>query len=214
MSYRIHTSRIGFATRCVALCTMLAAASSPAAGQGAANGPELGGHVGVLRLSEFETTDVGIGVHATWPFAPALAADGALTWFGGEEELDENSLSGQSRVLGLAGLRAGSTGGRVDVYGRGRVGFLQFAEQDNTVCILIFPSTLGCRLAAGETLFAADIGGGLSIGLDGERRLRLRLEASDLMVRYNLEARRPNGEMTDGFVGHNLLVDVGLDWRF
>jgi hypothetical protein len=34
------------------------------------------------------------------------------------------------------------------------------------------------------------------------------------MVRYGLTAYRPRGEITDGVVGHNPLVSVGLGWQF
>ena len=33
------------------------------------------------------------------------------------------------------------------------------------------------------------------------------------MVRYGLGAHRPRGEITDGFVGHNLTAAVGVGWR-
>ena len=46
----------------------LALGASPASAQGL--GIEAGGHVSVLRLSEFETTDVGVGAGVLWPVTP------------------------------------------------------------------------------------------------------------------------------------------------
>ena len=94
------------------------------------------------------------------------------------------------------------------------MGFLRFAEQDDVFCILIFPATLGCRLASGYAAFAFDVGAGAIARLDSAGRWQARIDVGDLLVRYNFAARRPNGEMTEGFVSHNLLTSFGLVWRF
>jgi hypothetical protein len=200
----------------LATCTAVFVRTASAAAQPADGNVEVGGHFAALRLSQFDTTDAGVGLHAMWPIVTGLAVDGALTWFPGDDEFDADSFSAQSRMLGLAGLRVGTDLGRVMVYGRGRAGLLRFAEQDNVACIAIFPVPLSCRLATGHTAFAGDLGAGASLGLGSDDRLQLRLEASDLIVRYDvdIEVRRPNGEVSDGFVGHNLLVQIGLGWRF
>ena len=44
-------------------------------------------------------------------------------------------------------------------------------------------------------------------------RWQARIDVGDLLVRYNFAARRPNGEMSEGFVSHNLLTSFGLVWR-
>ena len=118
------------------------------------------------------------------------------------------------RTLGLAGVRTGVTAGNVDLFARARGGFLRFGSEPATVCILIFPPPLSCQLAAGYTAFAAEVGGGASVGLIPSGRLRASLEAGDLMVRYGLTSFRPGGTTTDGFISHNLLVTIGAAWRF
>ena len=82
------------------------------------------------------------------------------------------------------------------------------------MCILIFPTPLSCQLAGGYTAFAAEVGGGASVGLIPSGRLRASLEAGDLMVRYGFTSFRPGGTTTDGFISHNLLVTIGAAWRF
>jgi hypothetical protein len=111
-------------------------------------------------------------------------------------------------------LWASSGVGDVDVFVRGRMGFLHFGEQDSAVCIAIFPTPLSCRLAGGYMAIASDFGAGASIGLGSSRQLRVHIEAGDLLIRYALEALGPTGEVTDGFVGHNPLVSFGVGWRF
>jgi|SoiMethySBSTD1v2_1073268.scaffolds.fasta_scaffold02479_18 hypothetical protein len=202
------------ATPCqIVLIALLAmtAGSSPAMAQTPA--AEVGGHVGVLRLSELKTTDVGAGADVVWPVAPSLAIDGGLTWFPGSDASTGSSQHLQ-RTLGLAGVRTGVTAGTVDLFARARGGFLRFGSQPVTACILIFPPPLSCQLAAGYTAFAAEVGGGASVGVIPSGRLRATLAAGDLMVRYGFTAFRPGGTTTDGFISHNLLVTIGAAWRF
>jgi hypothetical protein len=175
---------------------------------------ETGGHVSILRLSEFDSTNVGVGAHVIGHLTSVVAIDGALTWFPGTGDFDTNALERQRRILGLVGLRTSVARGDVEFFARARAGFLRFGEQDSAVCVATFPIPLGCRLATGYTAFASDFGGGASVGFGSSGQLRVNIEAGDLLVRYGLEAVRPRGETTDGFVGHNPLVSIGLSWRF
>jgi hypothetical protein len=119
-------------------------------------------------------------------------------------------------VLSLAGVRRGWSRGRVELSGHARAGALSFARVGRAVCVAItvFPTPLDCQLATGYTAFAADLGAGVGVGLGAGERVRLNIEAGDLLVRYGLEAFRPNGETTTGFVSHNLQAAAGLAWRF
>jgi len=175
---------------------------------------DVGGHVGVLRLGELDTTDVGVGPDVVWRMTPVLAIDGALTWFPGSNASSGGSSRHARRTLGLTGLRAGISAGSVDVFARARGGFLRFSPGPPTVCIAIFPVPLVCQLAGGYTAFAADVGGGASVGLISSGRLRAFVEAGDLMVRYGFMSFRPNGTTSESFLSHNLLVSIGAAWRF
>jgi hypothetical protein len=195
------------------LIALMAATAGSSQAMAQTHGAEVGGHVGVLRLSELSTTDTGVGADVAWRFSPSLAIDGAFTWFPGSDA-STGALGRQQRTLGLAGLRAGVSAGAVDLFARGRAGYLRFGSQPATACILIFPTPLVCQLAGGYTAFAAEVGGGVSVGLIPSGRLRASLEAGDLMVRYGFTSFRPNGTTTDGFISHNLLVTIGAAWQF
>jgi hypothetical protein len=117
-------------------------------------------------------------------------------------------------VLGLAGARFLTTHAIVDVFAATRMGFLRFAEANSAICIAIFPPPIACRLAAGYTALAFNVGGGASVAVARQGRLRTDIEVGDLMVGYNFDAIRPGGETTDGFLSHNLLLTLGLRWRF
>lgn len=179
-----------------------------------ADGPvEVGAQVNILRLGELDITDVGVGLTGAWHIMPRLAIDGTLSWFPGDGDAPDRAKT-QQRTLGLIGVRSGITRGRVDFFGRARVGVLRFAEQDAVACIRIFPEPLECQLASGYTAFATDLGGDVIARIDDAGRWRVRFDIGDLLVRYDREALRPNGERTEGFISHNLLTSVGLVWRF
>ena len=190
----------------------LAIAASPAQAQSPTGTFEVGPSVSILRLNELDTTDVGIGVDAAWHLMPRLAIDGTFAWYPGGG--DDRALKDQRRTLGLIGVRSGITRGGVDFYGRGRVGFLSFADVGPVPCIQIFPAPLTCQLANGYTAFAVDLGGGAIIPVDSTGTWKVRVDVGDLLVRYDQEALRPNSERTDGFISHNLLFSAGLVFKF
>ncbi len=204
-------------TRALAICAAtVVAGTANARAQTTGAGPvAIGAHMSVLRLSEFDTTDVGVGVDASWYIRPGLAIDGTLDLFPGKDQI-EADLVDQRRVLGLVGARYGMTFGRVEIFGRLRGGFLNFADEGPVACILIVPSPLGCQLADGHTAFATDIGGGAIARLDRAGRWRIRVDVGDLLVRYDTGEpfRRADMDVSDGFVGHNLLLNIGVNWRF
>jgi hypothetical protein len=176
---------------------------------------EAGAQITTLRLGEFDTTDIGVGVQAGWRLGPVLTIDGALTFFPRNGEDGAARIDGQRKVLGVAGVRLGGQAGPVELFARARPGFLAFAAQDFVACIAIFPTPLECQVLAGETTFVTEIGGGIRVALGGARRAYLSVDVGDLLVRYGFEALRPNGETTeDGFVSHNLVAGVGVGWRF
>jgi len=197
------------AAACAAMAVL---GASRADAQPAPGSVEVGPNFSVLRLSEFDTTDVGIGVDAAWHVLPRISLDGSLILFPGGGE--EPSLSDQRRTLGLIGVRSGITRGRVDLYARGRIGFLNFGESGPFACTLIYPAPLACQLAGGYTAFATDIGGGAIMPIDADGRWRIRVDVGDLIVRYGLDGIRNNGRVTDGFSSHNLLLTAGMVFGF
>lgn len=185
--------------------------AQPAAG-------DFGGHATVLSLGEFETTGVGAGVQASWEVTPRLTVDGIVSVFPGDGGNDGSAIERSGKVLGLVGVRTGQTFGRLQLYARVRPGFLNFAARDSVACILIVPAPLSCRIAGGYTAFATEIGGGVRVALDANNRLQLNVDVGDLLVRYAPDGqfRRDAdlGEIVDSTVANNLIVNIGLGWRF
>jgi hypothetical protein len=167
----------------------------------------------MLRLSEFDVTDAGVGVTASWWATPRVALDSSLTWFPGNGDTAATQINDQQRVLGLAGARSGIRLGSLEFFGRARAGFLRFSPKD-AVCVAVttVPLPLACSVAAGTTSFTSDLGGGVSIATP--RGLHVRIDVGDLMVRYGQEAYRSNGELSDGFFSHNVQLSSAVLWRF
>lgn len=174
---------------------------------------EVGAQVAALRLDDFDTTDVGVGVQAAWRATPLLAVDGALTVFPGSDERGPRRIGDQQRLLGVIGARAGVAVGRAEVFARVRPGFLTFMDQGPVPCILIFPPPLSCQVLGGYTAFVTDLGGGIRVGVGNSGRMQVAVDAGDLLVRYGVQSFR-NGELRDQFVSHNLWFSGGLSWRF
>jgi hypothetical protein len=198
-----------------AAVVLLALSPATVFAQSTNRGVELGGHVAVLRLSEFDVTDTGIGVTAAWWATPIFALDSSLSWFPGSGDgTTSTRLERQQRVLGLVGTRSGIRRGSLELFGRARAGFVRFSPLEGAVCVAIttVPLPLECHVASGDTNFASDIGGGVSVTTS--RALQIRIDAGDLMVRYARQAYRSNGELSDGFTSHNVQVSSAIVWRF
>ena len=124
-------------TALIVVWASLALGSSPAAAQN--SGVETAGHLSILRLSELETTDVGVEADVIWPIASGVAVDSSFTWFPAErDDVNAAALENQHRALGLIGVRAIGGSDDVELFARGRAGFLRFGEQGPTVASPFF----------------------------------------------------------------------------
>jgi len=187
----------------------IAAAQPPASFQ-------VSGRVDTLRLSEFDSVTAGAGVSAKWNVAAGLAVDGVISYFPERWQTTAKArFTRQSMLLILGGVTPGFTRGRMEFFGRAHAGVLDhLSQQDPFPCLAIFPVPLECQLAAGYTALAVDVGAGVDLGVAHDGRLRLHAGVDDLIVRYRLNALRPNGSVTNGFTSHNLLMTAGVGWRF
>src|SRR5690349_9447032 len=140
---------------------------------------EVAAHLAVTDSSQFDSTDVGVGGRLGWKPTPRLGLEGEFTFYPGEFPGDRAAFSGH-RIEGLFGATFGPRVGRLRPFARGRTGFVTFGEASQPIaCIAIFPPPLSCQLAAGDTLFALDFGGGLEV--DATARTFLRVDVGDRM---------------------------------
>lgn len=184
----------------------------PAAAQSGEPLFQVGGHLATALSGEFDETDVGVGGRLSWHPDQRLGIEGELTVYPGD--LGEQVAFSGGRVEGLFGATFGPRLGRVRPFARLRPGFVRFQEAPEPIaCILIFPPPLNCQLAAGRTMFALDIGGGVEwIASD---TAFVRVDAGDRAVRYPSPVIDTSGTVRDdSFFGHDFRIAVGAGVRF
>src|SRR5918993_795430 len=117
--------------------------------------------------SQFDASDAGIGGPVGW-LAPRLVGMEAEVVHYPSHFAGTPAFS-RSRLEGLFGATVGPRLGRVRPFARVRPGFLRVQPSPEPLaCIAIFPPPLVCVLAAGRTLPALDLGGGVDVSV-GER---------------------------------------------
>jgi hypothetical protein len=173
---------------------------------------EAGIQVATAVSSEFDGTDVGVGGRLSWHPVTLLGVEGEFTVYPGEFA-DQHAFSG-GRVEGLFGATVGPRLGRLRPFVKVRPGFVTFREaSEPIVCILIFPPPLNCTLAAGRSVFALDVGGGVDWFPSG--RTFIRVDAGDRALRYPSPTIDSAGTVRDeSFFSHDFRFAVGGGLRF
>ena len=122
---------------------------------------EAGIHVPVAQWGEFEGNDIGIGGRITWKPSSLLGVDADFAWYPSDFPSDSFAFSG-SRVEGLFGVTVGPQIDRWRPFAKVAAGFLRSSEAPEPfACIAIFPPPLNCLMAAGHTMPALEMGGGI-----------------------------------------------------
>jgi len=174
---------------------------------------EAGVQAVAASMPAFDGSDFGAGGRLAWHTDDVLSFEGELNLFPGE--YPDNGLAfSRRRVEGLFGLTAGLRFGTLRPFAKFRAGFLDVEEAPRPIaCILIFPPPLSCALAAGRTLPAFDLGGGVQV--DVTPRTFVRVEAGDRMLKYPGPAIDGSGVRRDEpFYGHGLRFSAGAGVRF
>ena len=111
-------------------------------------------------------------------------------------------------------VTAGPRLNRVRPFVRAGAGFLRSsAAPQPLVCIAIFPPPLNCLLAAGDTMPAFDLGGGVEVSTSASTFLRF--DAGDRILKYPGPTFGPADEVSDeGFFGHAFRFSLGGGIRF
>jgi Outer membrane protein beta-barrel domain len=195
------------------LAWLVLATSLVSASPAGAQSFDLGLHIVGARWSEFDGTDLGIGGRLSWNAAPVIGVEAEVNWYPREFPGDGIAFSGD-RVEAIMALTAGPRLGRVRPFVRAGAGFLKSSgAPEPFACIAIFPPPLSCLLAAGDTMPAFDIGGGLEVSTS--QTTFLRFDARDRILKYPGPTFGPAGEVrNDGFFGHAFRFSLGGGLRF
>jgi hypothetical protein len=141
-----------------------------------------------------------------------IGLDADLTWYPSDFPADF-AFTG-SRIEGLFGATIGPRVNRVRPFAKAAAGVLKAGATPRPFpCVAIFPPPLNCALAAGATLPAFEIGGGLEV--DATTRTFIRVDVADRILRYPGPTFDSNFEIRDeGFLGHALRITIGGGLRF
>src|SRR5262249_50863103 len=169
-------------------------------------------HVTSATWSQFDGADVGIGGRFAWhPVAP-VGIESDFNWY--PKNFPERTAFSRTRVEGLFGATIGPALGRVRPFAQARWGFVAVQEAPQAIaCMLIFPPPLFCELAAGRTLTAFDLGGGVEMFAGS--RIFARVEAGDRLLRYPGQVLDSRGMVRErAFVRHGFRFAAGAGVRF
>ena len=174
---------------------------------------EAGIHIPIAQWSEFEGNDIGIGGRVTWKPASLIGVDADLSWYPSDFPPDTLAFSG-SRFEGLFGVTVGPQIDRVRPFAKVAGGFLRSsASQAAFACITIFPPPLACLMAAGQTLPAFEIGGGVQV--DVASRTFARVDIGARWLSYPGPSFRTFPTIQeDNFWGSGVRLAFGAGVRF
>ena len=175
---------------------------------------EAGVHVATARWSEFDGNDIGFGGRFTLKPSSLIGVDADLTWYPSDFPDQSIAFSG-SRLEGRVGITVGPRLTRSRPFARAAAGFLRASgAPEPFACIAIFPPPLECLMAAGHTMPAVEIGGGVEI--DATTSSFLRADVGARMLRYPGPSFQ-NGVSEirdDNFWGTALRFTIGAGFRF
>jgi hypothetical protein len=195
----------------IVVATAVLAIASPR--QAAAQGRfDVGAQVVSATSDQFDESETGFGGRVAWYPVSLVGVEAEVNVFPSAFP-DQRAFSGR-RIEGLFGVTAGPRLGFVRPFVKFRPGFLNMSEAPQPfACIAIFPPPLACSLAAGQTLAAFDLGGGLEVLVTP--RGFVRVDVSDRMVRYRGPVFDGQQQVQDDtFYGHDVRVAVGAGIRF
>jgi hypothetical protein len=190
---------------------LLLLVSNPASAQSNDGQFRVGGQLTAVSSGEFDS-DVGFGALFSWLPTRLLGLDAEVSFY--PEDLGERLTVSQNRLEGLFGVTVGPSIGRLRPFAKLRPGFLAFEGAPGPFpCIAIYPPPLSCEIAAGTTVFALDLGGGLEVFPTSG--LFLRLDAGDRMLRYPGPVIDGDRQVRDSaYFGHDFRFSIAAGVRF
>jgi hypothetical protein len=197
----------------VFVCSAVVAAAQPAASR-----LEIGPQASFLRLSDFDTTNAGVGGRVSYDLAQWVAVEGAGTFFPNDDVLlaqstlapDLRVTYARKRTAAFFGLKTGLRAHKLGVFAKARPGFTRLtAAGVPAPCVgTLCPLALLLRPEY-RTEFALDLGGVLEFYPSA--RMVARFELGDTMIRHRSTAP-PCWQSR--CTSHNLSSLMGAGFRF
>jgi len=158
--------------------------------------------------------DYGIGGRLTWQPSSLIGLDANLVWYPGGFPRGTSLAISDQRYEGFFGATIGPRLGAVRPFAKAAAGFLVVGgSSEPLACITIFPPPISCTLAAGATLPAYEIGGGLEV--DATAKLFLRGDIAARFLKYPGPSLDAAFQVRDAdYFEHGLRVTLGAGVRF
>jgi hypothetical protein len=174
---------------------------------------EAGIHVTTAQWSEFDGADTGVGGRVTFKPSSMIGVDADAAWYPSDFPGDTFAFSG-SRIEALFGVTVGPQIDRVRPFVKAAGGVLRTSEAPEPfACIAIFPPPLNCLMAAGHTMPAFELGGGVQFGFAS--RAFARADVSGRWLKYPGPSFRSFPTVqADEFWGSGLRVSFGAGMKF
>jgi hypothetical protein len=180
---------------------------------------EVAANLNMLRLSDFDSTNAGIGGRISFELTKLVALEGEFTFFPNDRivEPESNTSFGPFRIAShrrradaLFGIKVGSRSERFGVFAKARPGLTRLIDRgtgcEGPGCAVIL--MLIARNSY-RTEFAFDLGGGVEVYPTAHTVARF--EMGDTMIRHRSAAPPcPASQCTS----HNLSSRLGIGYRF
>lgn len=165
---------------------------------------EFGAHFSVIRLSDLDSTDVGVGGRFGFNVNDRLGLEAEITSF---PQFEGRLFRGGRKVQGLFGAKYGVRSDKFGVFAKLRPGFMRFSTNEVGSC-QPGPVCPAIIVLQEQTNFALDLGG--VVEFYPSRHFVTRIDLGDTIVRFG-ENSYPEGRP---YTGHNLQISVGFGVRF
>ena len=205
---------------------LLSLAAAPAAR--AQPGPErleVAANLSLLRVSDFGSTNAGIGGRVSFDLTNHVAVEGDVEYLPKDRiTSSEYRIPGvnpfrlyhdRHRTTALFGVKIGTRTSRFGAFGKVRPGFTHLRRTGNGGCLGdvecpgIFAAIDFVAASEYRTEFAFDVGGGVEFYPTG--RTVARIEVGDTIIRHSDIVELPCYEAC---TSHNVASRIGFGWRF
>jgi hypothetical protein len=178
---------------------------------------EVGADVALLRLSDFDKTNAGIGGRVSYDITRWVSLEGQVDYFPNDDvDVPASSLTPglhvtyhRRRAEAFFGVKSGFRGDRFGVFGKIRPGFTRLTNQGTECVGGVCALATALVIPEYRTEFALDAGGVFEVY--PSRRTVARFELSDVAIRHRGFAPPCFGS---GCTSHNLSSRLGVGLRF